>query len=382
MLLPSVFDLRWPPVFKSFLSYFNFISFNFVDALPVDCVVQKTYYDALLLQTLLPMGVIAAVWAVLGGVARYTRSSFHQFVDSAVRPTILILFAVYPSVSGQVLKYYSCMKAGDNFYILRYVRDTVCYDALWYKYYYFALTMVIVYPVGVPVLAWFLIGREARANRLELRATKSRYGFLYSSLRFSHWYFEELDLLRKLFLSAIAVFVFPGSPSQLILAQFVSFFALILVGWMKPYKVASDNLLAQYSMVGILIILFMAEILRLGDDVKNGLNTFLIGIMMIAASMLVFVVLLALVLRGLRISLMVARVQHMILDKRLYGSYPEPTLLEMAFNSLFCFFRYPKKPEEWLVKAIQWEATHNVRRAPCATKRDLSRRPSARSASP
>ena len=65
--------------------------------------------------------------------------------------------------------------------------------------------------------------------------------------------------MRKLFLSAAAVFVFSGSPTQLMIAQFVACFAFGLVALVRPYADGSDNWVACYAHAEIVLILNMGQ---------------------------------------------------------------------------------------------------------------------------
>ena len=126
------------------------------------------------------------------------------------------------SVSGTILQYFSCIKLGDNFWVMRYSQTTQCYTAEYNAYYGYAIAMIFVYPVGVPLAFLAILWRLARTGTLDSTVARARFGFLYETYEPHMWAFEVFELIRKLFLSAIAVFIFSGTPTQLMVSQFVA----------------------------------------------------------------------------------------------------------------------------------------------------------------
>ena len=50
--------------------------------------------------------------------------------------------------------------------------------------------MLLVYPIGVPVLLLILLWRLSRTGALALETTRARLGFLYESYQLKYWWFE------------------------------------------------------------------------------------------------------------------------------------------------------------------------------------------------
>ena len=44
MLLPDIYQLTWPTSFLGFEGVFNFVSFNYVNVLPVSCMGPPSWY--------------------------------------------------------------------------------------------------------------------------------------------------------------------------------------------------------------------------------------------------------------------------------------------------------------------------------------------------
>ena len=74
--------------------------------------------------------------------------------------------------------------------------------------------------------------------------------------------------MRKLFLSAVAVFIYAGSPTQLLIAQFIASFAFGVVALLKPYADEADNLVAAYSHAEIVLGAsnFLSPVFQVGAE--------------------------------------------------------------------------------------------------------------------
>ena len=149
------------------------------------------------------------------------------------------------------MQYFSCIQLGEDYWVLRYSTATQCYDAQWNAYFPFAVAMLVCYPFGVPFVFFLILRTLWARGELGLEATKTRLGFLYDCYTAPFWWFEAsktlfcerlflcsivspycplfplpnqiFELLRKLFLSAIAVYIFSGSPTQILISQFIAF---------------------------------------------------------------------------------------------------------------------------------------------------------------
>ena len=78
----------------------------------------------------------------------------------------------------------------------------------------------------------------------------AKFGFLYSGYRLYYW--ESLEMIRKLLLAGIPVFIAvqPTGSSQAVLGEVVLVGYLFATTYFKPYVKALDNLLAMLSLLG------------------------------------------------------------------------------------------------------------------------------------
>ena len=73
-------------------------------------------------------------------------------------------------------------------------------------------------------------------------------GFLFVSYQARYWWFEIFEMLRKLALSALLIFVF--DPNVRVAVGFlISFFSLVVVLWTRPFVSSSLDVLMAVALV-------------------------------------------------------------------------------------------------------------------------------------
>ncbi len=68
------------------------------------------------------------------------------------------------------------------------------------------------------------------------RKTLQRLGFLFQSYRPSVWYFEIIEIVRKLIMASILIFVYAGTSAQVAVGFIVTLVALLLSLWLHPFN--------------------------------------------------------------------------------------------------------------------------------------------------
>ena len=133
---------------------------------------------------------------------------------------IWLLLLLYPMLTRWSFAVFDCIPVRNLSY-LRADPSEACYSARWWGAFLLALFGLGAYALGLPFAAYKL------GNRYRLdHAHSARVYLLNSSYRDAYWYFESVDLLRKMFLAGMIVIAFPNSSFQLWLGVIGSCFAL------------------------------------------------------------------------------------------------------------------------------------------------------------
>ena len=193
--------------------------------------------------------------------------------------SLIIMFLILPSVSTFIFSGYSCINIDPNgqspgSYSRYYLREDYTIECSGSRYYFgitWASIMVIVYPIGIPMLHFWLLYRHRHAikHRLDPPEDTTRGSdmyvlstssvrilpddirmieFLYRSYLPSAWYFESIETFRRLFFTAFISVISPGSGYQCLVAITMSFFFLYLYSRAGPYLEYGTGLLSRYTM--------------------------------------------------------------------------------------------------------------------------------------
>merc|ERR1712028_2376 len=84
----------------------------------------------------------------------------------------------------------------------------------------------MLYPIGILVLCLYIVWKYR--EQLHDPKVQERFGMLYAGYEYRCWYYESLELLRKLVLSSVVIFVAPGTVSQIAIGLLVSVASLVL----------------------------------------------------------------------------------------------------------------------------------------------------------
>jgi len=161
--------------------------------------------------------------------------------------------------------------------------------------------MVIVYPLGIPAIFFFLLWRikdrivmarpltaaTETAERFEQNVYIT-YGFLFEAYHARFWFFEVIDMIHKLLLTSVLPFI--PQDAQIQFALCVVCFYLMTILWLGPYiRRIDDQLhqLVQVELICLLVHAFLEEIVYLDGQQNNAVDT-LISILLISITLLLF----------------------------------------------------------------------------------------------
>jgi len=99
-------------------------------------------------------------------------------------------------------------------------------------------------------------------------------GFLFAVYTTKCWYWESVELVRKLILTSILALISPGSAGQVVVGCMVAFFALLGNIKLKPYSERSLNFVNQIAQINLFFFLFVALLLKVNLDNDNSASLF------------------------------------------------------------------------------------------------------------
>ena len=102
-----------------------------------------------------------------------------------------------------------------------------------------------------------------------LKRASEDCGFLFCVYTSKCWYWESVELLRKLALTSILALVAPGSAGQVVTGCMVALFALLANIKLKPFASRSMNLVNSAAQLNLFLYLEVALLLKVNLDGDN-----------------------------------------------------------------------------------------------------------------
>jgi hypothetical protein len=91
-------------------------------------------------------------------------------------------------------------------------------------------------------------------------------GFLISNYTTKCWFWESIELFRKLILTSVLALVAPRSAGQVVTGALVALFALLANLRLRPYALGTLNMVNQVAQLNLFLLLFVALMLKVNLD--------------------------------------------------------------------------------------------------------------------
>jgi hypothetical protein len=160
---------------------------------------------------------------------------------------------------------FACEKFDNGDELLRADYSVDCKDDRHQQFEIFAGVMIAVYPIGVPLLfLWAMLPYAAEFRDVPTRESEHAKGkhlaFFSMDYKGKYWYWELVELGRKLVLNGFLVLCNQGTILQLAVALIVILIHLMAIIHTKPMLHISNNSFYPYTTF-LLFVVFLATIL-------------------------------------------------------------------------------------------------------------------------
>ena len=126
-----------------------------------------------------------------------------------------------------------------------------CWEGEWILYAVFAVFFTLVYVIGLPAIQALILFRHKKnlfettcADPKEQRENQKKYGSIYEHYKEKYYYFELVDVLRRLLLTGGLILMGRDTVSQIFFASVICVLWLMILCTFKPYKSELDNVVA------------------------------------------------------------------------------------------------------------------------------------------
>ena len=302
--LGVIFKVTFPPFYTEVLAAIKNINIP-IDLLPFGCMAPElnNFLFDLVLKTATPI-ILVVLLVFLSRVLRKFSggSGFGAFLAEACSDLwFFIIFLVFPSCSNMTFMFFMRETYGGRgeayVDLMRADRSINRQEPLYQSFTVYAVVMLGVYPIGVPLLYALMFHRsrhqlhemrrieltqetDFRLAKLEaeaeatpekvdalvrkaihareatMKALESLRGELPTTLRkltagyeLRTYWFEIFECMRKILLIGLPIFFAPGSPPQLIFGLIICFLSYGAYCVYSPYIRDDDDFIAQVAQV-------------------------------------------------------------------------------------------------------------------------------------
>jgi hypothetical protein len=252
---PVIFDVQWP---ENLLRWMNWLEFTSIDLYAVfgnvSCRLQTDFLQKFVFHmSLFPLLlVVVGVAFVLTKVVSCRKKKYTSESVRTQAATLVLFFAftLYTGVSTRIFRLFKCREIEGSWYLT--ADYTVkCREGVWNGYAGIAGLCIIVYVIGLPAFQLYVL-RKNRANlhRTDCddpqrqRVVEKEFGSIYFHYTPESFYFDVVDLLRRLMLTGGLIMMGEESVAQIFLGVVVCVGWLCLLLYKRPYVVWWDNVIA------------------------------------------------------------------------------------------------------------------------------------------
>merc|ERR1712130_825996 len=174
-----------------------------------------------------------------------------------IKLLLFTVFLLFPHVSSMVVSVYNCRYVDGQYYLLKDFR-VLCMTPRWWAHASVNIIFVLMYPIGIPLIYFYKLKKTRDQHQEPL--VQLELGFLYRAYSSRRWWFECADMLFKLFLTSVIVFL----PNHMELGAgmlFTTGYTIILL-LSAPYVRNGDfrlHLMVQSELLCIYMIAYIME---------------------------------------------------------------------------------------------------------------------------
>jgi hypothetical protein len=309
--------ISWPGTVLTIMKYAKMVQFNLLVIAPINCFNHSLKADA---YTQLLLSV------TMTGVVMLTGISFNYFIkcyvkhkttmkddqkikisqykDKCYRCLMLILFITFPSTCTNIIQMLpaACHKICSHSNILcnSYLKADYSIQCSTVKHdiYGSFSSAAIAYCVGFPLSIFFILRHVRRSEDRHDKETSAMLvgtRFLYENYSADCWFWEIVELARKIIVTSMLILMNAESRISLGLTSILSGLYSVLFAYYKPIEDTFEYWLQLASLMASSVNFTIGMLMKIpSDETSSGINdqadTLMVTVLLVAAN--VFVLLL------------------------------------------------------------------------------------------
>ena len=305
--LAVTFTIPWPKEFLAMTNWPIFKVLNIDFAAILGAVNPCTMYTPFLQRfvyhiCLMPILIfILLFFSIVIGVAvtkckqgeleRRERRAINQKMLKLIN---VIVFLMYPGLSVKIFSVFKCVEVDSGEFFLANDMSIQCFKPLYNSYATVAVICVAFYVIGIPTLSLLVLYKNRKiisssAKTLKKEKLDKSIGNLYAQYKPKYYWWECLEMVKKMMLTGGLILLSPGSSAQILLGILVVLMYLCLVLKYSPYNEDDDDFLQNVATGAILLTLIGGLALRADDAGEGYYESKVMGSLFIFINVSIFV---------------------------------------------------------------------------------------------
>ena len=283
----GVVNVEYPPIYEKLLAALSVVNLDLGFILSLSCVVETSFYARLLLASIAPLVVLGAlVMTYQLAIFRNSHSIHAKRIarNKHLAVGLFLLFMVYSSVSYTIFQTFVCDSLDSGITYLRADYEIVCWTRTHVAYMAYAGLMILVYPVGIPAmfaLALFInrdgiksVAESTNKSRVPLESEAIKD--LWAPYKRSRYYYEVIECGRRIALTGLAVFIYPGSTAQVAIEALLAIVFYSISEILSPFAEPLDAWLYRSGTWVVFLSMYLALLLKMdaADEESHNQNVF------------------------------------------------------------------------------------------------------------
>jgi hypothetical protein len=275
------FNIEWPKFFNQLVEYSKALSIDFASMLPIGCFQASWTFTG---NFYMQIGYPPIVLIIMLVVYKARRSSLRVQVDppdkeiqmeheellsSSLSHCFTFVFMIYPAVSQTIFQALIPQELSNDTELLRVDFQVDFGSPTHTLLVLVAAFMILVYPLGFPAAIMYTLWSNRDGLLVPESPERKQFDPLVADYKLDCYYWEALEMFRKVLLTGIMIFFVPGSVFQLVFGVLISAVFLCLSVSIQPYISRFNNRFKVVTDIAIMTTFAIAIMMNKSVDTSQ-----------------------------------------------------------------------------------------------------------------
>jgi hypothetical protein len=272
--------LEWPDTFKRLVNLLRIFSLDFLGFIDIGCLTTYSYFEKFLFAACMIPVFLLSIFALYK-----CKGNANGMKNRCIQMALTAVFLSFTFVSQTFFQGFACEQLGPEESYLAVDFQVSCESNEYIAFVVLGFAGVMSVPIGIPSLMLLVLlknGSDIRSGG----ASYQRYQFVVGDYKPQFFFWDTLEMLRKVFITGLIMFVSPGSLMQLVVALIFCLGFLTSTAWLQPYGAPAANMFKVGAESTLSLTLTLAVMLRFDLSNEDVTEAFVGTLMLFSSTIL------------------------------------------------------------------------------------------------